>query len=220
MTPAIASEPYCADAPSRSTSIDCTIEAGIVFKSTAAAPRPIVPLTLTSDDAWRRFEFMSTSVWSGDSPRNVAGRIVSVPSARPGRGKLNDGSITESAWLISVTPTLLIDSPLTTSTGTAVSVAERSGTRVPVTTICSISMTRGALASCAAAATGPSAATSAAFRNVGRIFLRCTVDSFPDGGIRLARRFGAPYGTLGHLLQRSSGDDLEQRLGDGIGPMR
>ena len=96
MTPAIASEPYCAEAPSRSTSIDCTIAEGIVFRSTAAAPRPIVPLTFTSDDAWRRFEFSITSVWSGESPRNVAGRIVSVPSARPGRGKLNDGNMTDS----------------------------------------------------------------------------------------------------------------------------
>jgi hypothetical protein len=143
MTPAIASEPYCADAPSRSTSIDCTIAAGIVFKSTAAAPRPIVPFTFTSDDACLRFEFISTSVWSGESPRSVAGRIVSVPSARPGRGKLNDGNMTDSAWLISVTPTFASVSPLTTSTGTAVSVAERSGTRVPVTTICSTSTTCG-----------------------------------------------------------------------------
>ena len=65
---------------------------GIVFRSTAAAPRPIVPLTLTSEAAWRRLQFTSTSVWSGARPRSVAGRTVSVPSARPGRGKLNDGS--------------------------------------------------------------------------------------------------------------------------------
>ena len=90
MTPAMASEPYCADAPSRSTSMDCTAAFGMVFKSTAAAPRPIVPLTLTREAAWRRLELSSTSVWSGDRPRKVAGRIVSVPSARPGRGKLYD----------------------------------------------------------------------------------------------------------------------------------
>ncbi len=85
MTPAIASEPYCADAPSRSTSIDCTMAEGIVFRSTAAAPRPIVPLTLTSDDAWRRFEFNSTSVWSGDesAQRGRSNRVGAVGKAGP-----------------------------------------------------------------------------------------------------------------------------------------
>ena len=48
---AIASEPYCADAPSRSTSTDFTIAVGIVFRSTAAEPRPMVLLTFTSEAA-------------------------------------------------------------------------------------------------------------------------------------------------------------------------
>ncbi len=51
MTPAMASEPYCAEAPSRSTSMEFTAAVGIVFRSTADAPRPIVPLTLTSEEA-------------------------------------------------------------------------------------------------------------------------------------------------------------------------
>ena len=50
MTPAMASEPYCAEAPSRSTSIDCTAAVGIAFMSTAEEPRPTVPFTLTSDE--------------------------------------------------------------------------------------------------------------------------------------------------------------------------
>jgi len=134
ITPAIASDPYCADAPSRSTSIERTIAVGIVLRSTAEAPRPIVPLTLTSDEACRRFELGSTSVWSGARPRNVAGRMVSVPSARPGRGKLNDGNAMDSAWFSSLIPAFCSDSPETTSTATAVSSDERSATRVPVTT--------------------------------------------------------------------------------------
>ncbi len=88
-----------------------------MFRSTAADPRPTVPLTLTSDDAWRRFELTSTSVWSGAMPRSVAGRIVSVPSARPGRGKFSDGRATDRAWLISVVPAFFSDSAEMMSTG-------------------------------------------------------------------------------------------------------
>jgi iron complex outermembrane receptor protein len=49
--PELASEPYCADAPSRKTSIFLTIALGMVFRSTAAAPRPTVPLTFTNAEA-------------------------------------------------------------------------------------------------------------------------------------------------------------------------
>ena len=62
MTPAMASEPYCAEAPSRSTSIAEMAPVGMVFMSTAEEPRPIEPLTLTSEAAWRRLELTSTSV--------------------------------------------------------------------------------------------------------------------------------------------------------------
>jgi hypothetical protein len=47
-TPAMASEPYCAAAPSRSTSIRSIALAGIAFRSTEVEPRPTVPLTWTS----------------------------------------------------------------------------------------------------------------------------------------------------------------------------
>ena len=75
ITPAIASEPYCAEAPSRSTSMRSTADDGNALKSTDTEPRPIEPLTFTSALLWRRFPFTSTSTWSGASPRNVAGRI-------------------------------------------------------------------------------------------------------------------------------------------------
>ena len=42
-TPAIASEPYCAEAPSLSNSILLIAEIGIAFKSVPEFPRPRVP---------------------------------------------------------------------------------------------------------------------------------------------------------------------------------
>ena len=129
----MASEPYCADAPSRRTSTPEMALEGMVFMSTADDPRPIEPLTLTSEAAWRRLELTSTSVWSGARPRSAAGRTVSVPSLSAGRGKLNEGSATDSAWFTSETPPFCSSSALTTSTATAVSSAVRSATRVPVT---------------------------------------------------------------------------------------
>ncbi len=132
-TPEIASDPYWAAAPSRSTSMLLTMAAGMVFMSTADEPRPMVPFTFTSDEEWRRLELTSTRVWSGPMPRRVAGRMVSVPSARPGRGKFSDGNAIASAWLISVVPAFFSDSAEMISTGEVVSRAVRLATRVPVT---------------------------------------------------------------------------------------
>ena len=162
MTPAMASEPYCAEAPSRSTSMARTAVFGMVLRSTAEEPRPTVPLTLTSAALWRRLPLMSTSVWSGPKPRSVAGRTVSVPSARPGRGKLKDGNETDRAWLSSVTPRFCSAEAGTTSTGTAVSSAERLATRVPVITTCSSSSAAGVAACWATAACESAAATKTA----------------------------------------------------------
>ena len=50
ITPAIASEPYCADAPSLNTSIFSTANAGIAFISVPTAPLPGVPLIFTNED--------------------------------------------------------------------------------------------------------------------------------------------------------------------------
>src|SRR5258705_9581102 len=91
ITPAIASEPYWAAAPSRSTSIRLIARPGIKLRSTAALPRPTVPLMLSSAETWRRLPLINTRVWSGLRPRKVAGRNASDPSAIDGDGKLNDG---------------------------------------------------------------------------------------------------------------------------------
>ena len=84
ITPAIASEPYCAAAPSRSTSIRLIARPGIRLRSTAALPRPTVPLMLSSAETWRRLPLTRTRVWSGLRPRSVAGpqRVGAVGDRR------------------------------------------------------------------------------------------------------------------------------------------
>ena len=109
----------------------------MVFKSTAADPRPTTPLTLTRADAWRRVPLTRTSVWSGDRPRRVIGRIESEPSLADGRWKLSDGTAWARAVANSVVPRVCNASDVTTSTGARVSRRERFWTRVPVTTMSS-----------------------------------------------------------------------------------
>src|SRR5262245_33275164 len=60
-TPAMASDPYCAAAPSRSTSMWSIAEIGIAFKSTLVDPRPMLLLTCTSALWCRRLLSTSTS---------------------------------------------------------------------------------------------------------------------------------------------------------------
>ena len=133
MTPAIASEPYCAAAPSRRISIRSIALAGMALRSTIPEPRPMLPFTLIRALECRRLPLTSTSTWSGARPRRVAGRVWSVPSVMVGRGKLKDGA---SDWMIcavSVRPVCLISAAVSTSTGTAASVEVRSAARVPTT---------------------------------------------------------------------------------------
>ena len=48
ITPAIASDPYCAEAPSLRISILSMDDCGIAFKSVPEFPRPLVPKTETN----------------------------------------------------------------------------------------------------------------------------------------------------------------------------
>ncbi|MNE11110.1 hypothetical protein D3C80_1038530 [compost metagenome] len=139
----MASEPYCAEAPSRSTSTRSRAPLGMAFRSTAAEPRPTVPLTLTRAEAWRRVPLTSTRVWSGDRPRRLAGRIESVPSLAEGRWKVSDGTVWARAAANSVVPRFCRVSAVTTSTGARVSRRERAGARVPVTTMSSTKVASG-----------------------------------------------------------------------------
>jgi hypothetical protein len=138
-TPAIASEPYCAAAPSRSTSTWSIAASGIAFRSTGAEPRPRVPLTLTTAEVWRRLPFTSTRVWSGDRPRSWAGRTASLASAPTGRGKFIDGSRRDSTVASSFEPVPSSSLLPMTSTGDSVSRVRRFSERVPVTTTACIS---------------------------------------------------------------------------------
>ncbi|KAG0737099.1 hypothetical protein G6F24_018084 [Rhizopus arrhizus] len=58
----MASEPYCAEAPARSTSTRSMAAIGIALMSTADEPRPMLPLTLIIAEVWRRLPLTSTSV--------------------------------------------------------------------------------------------------------------------------------------------------------------
>jgi hypothetical protein len=105
-TPEIASEPYWAAAPSRSTSMFLTIAVGIVFRSTEAEPRPMVPLV----DQRRRVAALRIDQHQGLVRRHAAqgGRADGVGAVgQAGRGKFSDGSAIDSAWLISVVPAFL-----------------------------------------------------------------------------------------------------------------
>ena len=62
MTPAIASEPYCAEAPSLKISILSTADIGKPFKSTPEPPRPLVPNKPTKAVLCLRFPFIKTKV--------------------------------------------------------------------------------------------------------------------------------------------------------------
>lgn len=162
-TPAMASEPYCAEAPSRSTSTRAMAATGMVFRSTAAEPRPIVPLRLSSAEVWRRLPLTNTSTWSGERPRSCAGRIALVPSLSAGRGKFSDGSARANAVASSGVPVACSDSALMMSIGDCDSATVRSDTRVPVTMTVS-RVLAGPLAGaavCAMAGEASSAATTA-----------------------------------------------------------
>ncbi len=119
--------------------------------STAAEPRPTVPLMLSSAETWRRLPFTSTSVWSGASPRKVAGRTASEPSEIAGCGKLKLGTSRLRMRLVSPVPLWLMASADRTSTGTGEFSTVRLVDRVPVTMIVGVFSSSGA-ASCACAA--------------------------------------------------------------------
>src|SRR5437867_4429640 len=180
ITPAMASDPYCAAAPSRSTSIRSMAAVGIAFKSTPTVPRPKVPLTCTSALEWRRLPFTRTSTWSGPRPRRLAGLMWSDPSAMVWCEALNEGASVARIWLTSVWPLSAISCAEITSTGTGVSTAVRE-VRAPTTT--TSFNARGVAASLKSAVTACPAAT----------VTRCSTASYP---MSRARTVCAPAGTL------------------------
>ena len=72
----MASEPYCAAAPSRKTSTCRSAMAGMAEMSGPCEPyaTPLPPCQSMIDERWRRLPFTRTSVWSGAKLRSIAGR--------------------------------------------------------------------------------------------------------------------------------------------------
>ncbi len=138
ITPAMASEPYCAEEPSRSTSTFAIAAAGICPKSTACEPWLTVPngsaCRLTSAERWRRLPLISTSVSSGGRLRRLAGRMKAVPSAIGKRWVLNEGAMMASWSVRSADACFSSFAGLNTSMGESDCVGDRPCTRVPVTT--------------------------------------------------------------------------------------
>ena len=66
----MASEPYCAEAPSLKTSIFSSAKAGMAFKSVPTDPLPTVPLLFTNEEVCLLFPFTNTKTWSGPKPLN------------------------------------------------------------------------------------------------------------------------------------------------------
>ena len=73
ITPAIASEPYCAAAPSLNTSNLLIAAAGIAFKSVPTEPLPKVPFTFIKEDVCLLLPLINTKTWSGPKPLKDAG---------------------------------------------------------------------------------------------------------------------------------------------------
>ena len=136
MTPAIASEPYCAPAPSRSTSIRLMAPTGMLLKSTGLVPLPSLDSVVSVAVVWRRLPFTSTSTWSGLRFRSCAGRTTSAKFEFDWRGRLKDGT---SDWIAApISPGMAADwriaSGVTRSIGARLSSTLWPAVRVPTTT--------------------------------------------------------------------------------------
>ena len=150
MMPAMASDPYCAEAPSRSTSNRSRAMAGIAERSGPCAPPEIpAPSSAITAARWRRLPFASTSVASGANPRSVAGRMNVAASLIGSWLTLYDGTKAATRASRSVSPWARKASPAITSTGTGESAAERSWRREPTTINSSMSPAASAFSSLA-----------------------------------------------------------------------
>ena len=159
ITPAIASEPYCAAAPSRSTSTWRSAMAGITEMSGPWEPyaTPLPPCHSSTEERWRRLPLMSTSVWSGARLRSMAGRTTVEAPWIGWVLELNDGMTVRSCSFRSPAPRRRRSVDDRTSTGTADSVALRGAAREPTTTVSSL---KPASRLSISAGDRPSAATS------------------------------------------------------------
>src|SRR3990167_5970109 len=143
----------------------------MAFKSAGAEPRPTAPPRLTKALVWRRLPLTSTNTWSGDKPRNCAGRTSSAPSTRPGRGKLIDGIRRANTAPSSSEPVLRRVSPEITSIGDSDALAVRSWARVPVTI--TVSSLGASTADVSSARTGLNPTTVSKFADKIAVYSAC-----------------------------------------------
>ncbi len=164
MTPAMASVPYCAAAPSCSTSTRSMAATGMKFRSAAAPPWNAPASTARLAVPWRRLPLTSTSVLFGDSPRRRADSVMAAMSL-PKAWALSDGRFWASAWIRSGWPVRASDDASSTWIGEALSATVRPAARVPVTITTPALAIAGASGATAAAgvSTAGSGALSAAW---------------------------------------------------------
>ena len=139
ITPAMASEPYWAAAPSRSTSTCPRAMAGMVEMSGACEPyaTPLPPCQSMIDERWRRLPLTRISVWSGARLRSMAGRTTVDAPPMGWVLTLNDGMTVRSCSFRSPAPWRPRSAADSTSTGTGDEVTVRGSAREPTTTVSS-----------------------------------------------------------------------------------
>src|SRR5450830_487873 len=157
ITPAIASVPYWAAAPSCSTSTWSMADTGMKFRSVAAPPWNGPPSTARLAVVWRRLPLTSTRVSLGDRPRRRADR-VRLAASPPKAWAVNEGRFCAIAWIRSGWPVRSSEVESSTWMGEAESMAFKPFTRVPVT-ITASSLMSGLTAVAASAAAGVRTAT-------------------------------------------------------------
>ena len=136
ITPASASEPYCAEAPSRSTSMWSMAPTGMVLMLTPCEPWPTWPRVSISALECQRLPSTRISTWSLLRPRIWNGRTKAKVSDIEASGKFNEGTARSSALPRLTAPESLSTCAGITSTGTSELDCVRSLVRVPVTITC------------------------------------------------------------------------------------
>ncbi len=132
ITPAMASEPYWAAAPSCSTSMWSMAEDGIMSRSAAAPPWNTLDRMARLATPWRRLPLTSTSTWLGLRPLSRADR-VSLAMSPPMAWALNEGTARARAWIRPGDPVRARAAAPRIWIGAGLSTACRPETRVPVT---------------------------------------------------------------------------------------
>ena len=141
MTPAIASDPYWAAAPSRSTSACRMAIEGMTEMSGPCEPSAMpLPSQVMTAARWRRLPLTKMSVWSGAKLRKFAGRTTVAASLMGWVLMLKDGMTVRNWPTRSRLPCRTRSLVLMTSTGTVDSITERGSPRLPTTTTVSVTV--------------------------------------------------------------------------------